>query len=357
MITIEDFKSDLHCDKCKSQKCNECFEDHPLNSFEELKLNKAIFKEFSHCSNAMEKNNLKGIIADLINNAADYVRKKPPITKRVKYPNFIKCTETSTTPEIYGSSRESASRGISSATSQYGSSFAEGNCAISGATGNFGASRMIGNGGVSAATGDFSVSLSEKEGGMSATSGICSISSSTGYKSVSSATGSIGIASSTGKCGISASTGDGGLASAVGLRGASLSTGYKGVSSISGRRGVSAVTGDFSSSSATGKDSVAVAWGYQSKARGVIGSYLVFADWGESKTECYYHKKRKIRGTKIVLVDGKNIKENVWYIMKNGSVTELTENEEDRERFILDLPFDLPLGETLMPGYGDVEEE
>ena len=63
-------------------------------------------------------------------------------------------------------------------------------------------------------------------------------------------------------------------------------------------------------SSAEDKDAVAVAWGYKSKAKGVLGSFLVFADWeytgSEDNTE--YDRNNQstwvLNGAKMVQVDG-----------------------------------------------------
>ena len=51
-----------------------------------------------------------------------------------------------------------------------------------------------------------------------------------------------------------------------------------GASSATGYKGASSATGDYGASIAGEKESIAVAWGYKSKAKGVLGSYLVFAD-------------------------------------------------------------------------------
>ena len=138
-------------------------------------------------------------------------------------------------------------------------------------------------------------------------------SSATGYKGASSATGYYGASSATGYKGASSATGDYGASSATGNCGASSATGYKGASS------------------AEDKDAVAVAWGYKSKAKGVIGSFLVFADWeytgSEDNTE--YDRNNQsawvLNGAKMVQVDGENIKPDTWYTIENGEIEEVSE--------------------------------
>ena len=147
-------------------------------------------------------------------------------------------------------------------------------------------------------------------------------SSATGYKGASSATGDYGASSATGNCGAS---------SATGYKGASSATGDYGASSATGNCGASSATGYCGASSAEDKDAVAVAWGYKSKAKGVIGSFLVFADWeytgSEDKPE--YDRDNQstwvLNGAKMAQVDGENIKPDTWYTIENGEIAEVSE--------------------------------
>ena len=149
-----------------------------------------------------------------------------------------------------------------------------------------------------------------------------------------------GASSATGTYGASSATGDYGASSATGYYGASSATGYKGASSATGTYGASSATGTCGASSATGykgassaedKDAVAVAWGYKSKAKGVLGAFLVFADWeytgSEDDTE--YDRNNQsawvLNGAKMVQVDGENIKPDTWYTIENGKISEVSE--------------------------------
>ena len=195
----------------------------------------------------------------------------------------------------------------------HGASSATGNCGASSATGNCGASSATGDYGASSATGDYGAS------------------SATGYCGASSATGNCGASSATGDYGASSATGDYGASSATGYKGASSATGDYGASSATGNCGASSATGYKGASSAEDKDAVAVAWGYKSKAKGVIGSFLVFADWeytgSEDNTE--YDRNNQsawvLNGAKMVQVDGENIKPDTWYTIENGEIEEVSE--------------------------------
>ena len=133
------------------------------------------------------------------------------------------------------------------------------------------------------------------------------------------------------KYGASSATGTYGASSATGYKGASSATGYKGASSATGTCGASSATGYKGASSAEDKDAVAVAWGYKSKAKGVLGAFLVFADWEYtgSKDDTEYDRNNQsawvLNGAKMVQVDGENIKPDTWYTIENGKISEVSE--------------------------------
>ena len=118
--------------------------------------------------------------------------------------------------------------------------------------------------------------------------------------------------------------------------GASSATGYKGASSATGDYGASSATGDYGASSATGykgassakdPESIAIAWGYKGRVSGVKGSFLVLADWEGDESEYWKPYTWKLKGAKMVRVDGEHIKENTWYTMRNGKIVEVTEDD------------------------------
>ena len=136
-------------------------------------------------------------------------------------------------------------------------------------------------------------------------------------KPESDATGDYGASSATGDRGASSATGDYGASSATGYYGASSATGDYGASSATGYYGASSATGKCSASSATGycgsaiagnPESVAVAWGYKSKAKGIVGAYIVLADWEENGRGCSGQKEWSLKSAKMVRIDGEKIK-------------------------------------------------
>lgn len=81
-------------------------------------------------------------------------------------------------------------------------------------------------------------------------------------------------------------------------------------------------TGCKGSAIAGDPESIAVAWGYKGKAKGVIGSYLVLADWEGNESNYWTQEEWSLKGAKMVRVDGEKIKADTWYTMVNGEVLE-----------------------------------
>ena len=191
---------------------------------------------------------------------------------------------------------------------------ATGNCGASSATGDYGASSATGYRGASSATGYRGASSATGYRGASSATGDYGASSATGYRGASSATGDYGASSATGDYGASSATGDYGASSATGKCGASSATGKCGASSATGLYG-SAIAGD--------PESIAIAWGYKGKAKGVIGSYLVLADWEENNF--WTQEEWSLKGAKMIRVDGDKIKADTWYTMENWEIVEVEE--------------------------------
>ena len=118
-----------------------------------------------------------------------------------------------------------------------------------------------------------------------------------------------------------------GASSATGYKGASLATGDYGASLATGNCGASSATGYKGASSAKDPESIAIAWGYKGQVSGVKGSFLVLADWEGDESEYWKADTWKLKGAKMVRVDGEHIKENTWYTMRNGKIVEVTEDD------------------------------
>ena len=165
--------------------------------------------------------------------------------------------------------------------------------------------------------------------GASSATGYCGASSATGDCGASSATGDCGASSATGYKGASSATGYCGASSATGCCGASSATGYKGASSATGYCGASSATGYKGASETGNSEAIAVAWGYKGRAKGVVGSYIVLAEWKYDGDEMedtisyandteHWHLKK----ARMIQIDGEKYKADTWYMLKNGKVVE-----------------------------------
>ena len=129
-------------------------------------------------------------------------------------------------------------------------------------------------------------------------------SSATGYKSGASATGNCSGASATGDYSGASATGDYSGASATGNCSGASATGYK-------------------SGASAGKGSVALSVGRDTRAKGSLGSWIVLTQCHKSEEDGQDY----IDLVKVAKVDGKRIKADTWYTLKEGKFV-LADDEE-----------------------------
>jgi len=108
---------------------------------------------------------------------------------------------------------------------------------------------------------------------------------------------------------------------ATGNYGASSATGDYGASSATGDCGASSATGYKGASSADNSTAVAVAWGYESKAKGCIGAHIVCAEWKYDNLNSDW----LFVGAKMSIVDGVKIKADTYYTLRDGEFVEVEE--------------------------------
>ena len=121
-------------------------------------------------------------------------------------------------------------------------------------------------------------------------------------------------------------TGDYSAATNTGYQSAATNTGNRSAATNTGDYSAATNTGDYSAATNTGnrsativegKESIALAAGIKSKAKGKIGCFIVLAEWKEINYE--YH----LVDVKSAKVDGKNIKEDTFYTLKDGKFVEV----------------------------------
>ena len=86
-----------------------------------------------------------------------------------------------------------------------------------------------------------------------------------------------------------------------------------------GDRSAATNTGDYSAAIVEGKESFAIATGIEGKAKGKKGCYIAVAEWVWSDKVCCYI----LKAFKAAKVDGKKIKEDVFYGLKDGKFVEV----------------------------------
>ena len=110
-------------------------------------------------------------------------------------------------------------------------------------------------------------------------------------------------------------TGDMSAATNTGDMSAATNTGYMSAATN---------TGYMSAATVEGRDSIAMATGIEGKAKGALGCYIVLAEWRKDK-EYNWHLKT----VKSAKVDGKKIKANTFYMLKDGKFVEVKEGDNE----------------------------
>ena len=124
-------------------------------------------------------------------------------------------------------------------------------------------------------------------------------------------------ATNTGNYSAATNTGDQSAATNTGNRSAATNTGNYSAATNTGDQSAATNTGYRSAAIVEGKESIALATGINSKAKGKIGCFIVLAEWKEINYE--YH----IVDIKSAKVDGENIKEDTFYMLKDGKFVEV----------------------------------
>ena len=116
----------------------------------------------------------------------------------------------------------------------------------------------------------------------------------------------------------STNTGDYSAATNTGYRSAATNTGDYSAATNTGDYSAATNTGYRSAASVEGKDSVAIVTGFEGKAKGSLGCWIVLTERGEWNGEAY-----PIKEVKAFKVDGENIKDNTYYRLIDGVATEV----------------------------------
>ena len=191
--------------------------------------------------------------------------------------------------------------------------FSSGRCSTAGASGDYSTAGASGYSSTAGASGYSSTAGASGYYSTAGTSGDYSTAGASGYYSTAGASGYSSTAGSSGYSSTAGASGDSSTAGASGYCSTAGASGYSSTAGASGDCSTAAATGAYCRAKADGKDNVAVANGAHSKARGILGCYLVLTEYDDDGNMLW---------AKMAKVDGAHIKENVWYTLKNGEFAE-----------------------------------
>ena len=142
--------------------------------------------------------------------------------------------------------------------------------------------------------------------------------SNTGNYSAATNTGHHSAATNTGYHSAATNTGYRSAATNTGDRSAATNTGYRSAATNTGYRSAATNTGNYSAASVEGKGSVAIAIGYESKAKGALGCGICVAERDDDYN---------LIAIKAAIIDGKKLKPDTYYTLKNGKFVEVKQDE------------------------------
>ena len=227
-----------------------------------------------------------------------YTTKKLKIGAKIGVSGLIKAFVDFTLSKVKtdGTSTNTGYRSAATNTGDYSVATNTGSRSASTNTGSHSASTNTGSRSAATNTGDFSVSTNTGDYSAATNIGYCSAAMNTGYRSAATNTGDYSAATSTGNYSVATNTGYCSAATNI---------------------------GDYSAANVEGKSGFAIATGIDSKAKGKLGCYIAVAEWKQKNDGEY-----ELINFKAHKVDGKTIKEDTYYTLKNGKFVKVKTNED-----------------------------
>ena len=189
-----------------------------------------------------------------------------------------------------------------------------GDCSAAMNSGDWSAAMNTGDCSAATNTGDRSAATNTGDWSTATNSGDWSAATNTGNWSTATNSGDCSAAMNTGYRSAATNTGDHSAATNTGDRSAAMNTGYHSAATNSGDWSAATNTGHRSAATVEGKESIAIVTGSGSKASGKRGCWLVLTE---------RDNKNHVLGVQAVKVDGETIKEDAFYTLSGGKVTEV----------------------------------
>ena len=240
-----------------------------------------------------------------------YCSKRLKIGAKIGIPALVQASVEYIKSNIVETKKESAT-GYQSAATNTGYQSAATN------TGNWSAATNTGERSAATNTGYYSAATNTGYQSAATNTGYYSATTNTGYYSAATNTGYYSAATNTGYYSAATNTGYYSAATNTGNGSAATNTGDWSAATNTGNKSAATNTGDWSAASVEGKDSIALAFGIAGKAKGALGCYIVLAEWSRDK-----EGNRQLKTVKCHKVDGKTVKPDTWYMIKNGKFTEV----------------------------------
>jgi len=171
-------------------------------------------------------------------------------------------------------------------------------------------------------SGDSSVATNSGDRSVATNSGYRSVATNSGYSSVATNSGDSSVATNSGYRSVATNSGDSSVATNSGDSSVATNSGDRSVATNSGYRSVAINNGFYSIAQVDGDNAVAINLGYEGKAKGKIGSWIILAEVEDTGV------RFEIQDVKVFKVDGKKIKEDVFYKLENGKAIAVEEEEE-----------------------------
>ena len=195
---------------------------------------------------------------------------------------------------------------------------ASGNCSTAATSGYCSTAATSGYSSTAATSGYGSTAAASGNCSTAATSGYGSTAATSGDNSTAATSGNFSTAAASGYINTAATSGDSSTAATSGDWSTAATSGNWSTAATSGDWSTAATSGYSSTAATSGKDSVAVAWGYKSKAKGAIGSYIVLSEFSDNGD---------LLNARMAKVDGEAIKADTFYMLKDGEFVEVVNGD------------------------------
>ena len=229
---------------------------------------------------------LDGVSDECDGESSKVVAKKITIGAEIGIPGLVKAHIEWTRNKAEKDGVATSGNGSSAATSGYRSSAATSGYRSSAAT-----------------SGDWSSAATSGDWSSAATSGNGSSVATSGYRSS------------------AATSGNGSSAATSGDWSSAATSGYRSSAATSGNGSSAATSGEESSAAVQHPNGIALACGKNSRARGVVGSYIILTEWSDDAKE--------LLGARMARVDGEAVKADTWYTLRGGEMVEVPDEDEN----------------------------